>query len=403
MRNIFITLIFFPLFLGLAYAEESLESELKQLRKIGAVTGSAVGIAAAPGDFFKLSKIFIQKGKEEDFLKLTSDANPVVRAMGLLCLAQHKKSISTLKEHLTDKGLIHYCAGGCTVWTITVGNFVRKLLNDANHLEYRMPHTPVLSENELIGLDIEILAKDSTTTFHDEAARSLSNVFKEKKTALTLLGLRKYVPDLETYEIIKAIGRLGVSSKQREFLISCVQNKNLDEASRLAAASALTRDSDERLLNVIERERAYLNSVEGGNWGDRLLQTLQNRISHENVMRVVRAKHTRREIGKVDDTVIRALSNSHPLALPDLTNDVYLRLRPPEDICSVAGNSLVEMSKNLERLNQPWNTYSDTAYALGFIITTRKGNLTFDRVFTQARRLELEKNIQNAIKNHFEE
>lgn len=66
------------------------------------------------------------------------------------------------------------------------------------------------------------------------------------------------------------------------------------------------------------------------------------------------------------------------------------------------GDSIVEMSKNLEKFDQPRNTYSDTVYALSFVMTVRKGNLLFDRIFTLARRSEIEKNVQKALENHFE-
>lgn len=396
IKYIFITLITCCLLGDFASAGESLEAEINKLKTIDHVTGNAVYMSGTPGDFFILSKVFIQKGTEKDFLKMAEDENPVVRCMGLLCLAQNKQSLNVLKEHIADRDIVHYCPGGCMVGRITVGGFVRELFNNANHLEYRAPKLPLLSKEELIGLDIEILSKDSTTSFHSNSERAILNAWIKEKTPISL-------PKLEVHQIIKAIGRLEVSPERRQFLASYIKDETLDDISRLAAASALTRDASETALSIIQGQRIYLNSIGQENWGDRFIETLRKRMSHEKLMKVVRAKHPRTEIGEVDDIVIKALSNSHPLALPDLTNDTYLRLKPSDVISKIAWNSLVEMSKNLEEFNQPWNTYSDTAYILDYMMIVREGDLTFDRVFTEERRRELEKNIKEAINNHFEQ
>ena len=126
IKIILIGLIICHVFLGLTYGGESLESEIEQLRKIERVTGSAVGIGGL-GEFFELSKVFLRKGKEEDYLNLTEDENPVVRSMGILCLAKHTKSANKLKKHITDSGIIYYFPGGCIGTRITVGKFVRNL------------------------------------------------------------------------------------------------------------------------------------------------------------------------------------------------------------------------------------------------------------------------------------
>jgi len=52
-------------------------------------------------EFFRLSKEFLRDGTERDFKRFLSDRNPVVRAMGLLCLAQtdFDKHFLTLLSH----------------------------------------------------------------------------------------------------------------------------------------------------------------------------------------------------------------------------------------------------------------------------------------------------------------
>ncbi|MBN2181769.1 MAG: hypothetical protein JW715_07625 [Sedimentisphaerales bacterium] len=69
----------------------------------------------------------------------------------------------------------------------------------------------------------------------------------------------------------------------------------------------------------------------------------------------------------------------------------------------ILGGILDIMSKRLEEFNQPWNTYSGSVFELDFVMRVYRGNLTFDSIFTEARRTELEKNIIEAINNHFEQ
>ena len=419
MRNSLIVIITCCFLTGATYADESLDADIQQLRKIELVDGATVGISPQSGRFYLLIKNFLQKGTEEDFIKLTNDENSVVRCMGLLCLGINKKSINILREHLTDRDAIAYCPLGDVIEGNTVGGFVWELLHNVNLLNLAEP-SPVLSEDQLIGLDIEVLSKDSTISFHiitasicfpnipvttyfpSASAMILPDFVNEKEVVLTLPELKKYAPELETYKIIKGIGRLGDSNEKRKFLFNCVREESLDYMSKLAAASALTRDANETTLAFIESQRSQLNSLTDSNWGDRFLETIKLRISHEKYMEVVRERSWLRK-ESLDTTVAKALSNSHPMAFPDLVDDQYLILVPLHNqVSNIVGDSLVEMSKNLEKYNQPWNTYSDTVYALDFVKNFKNGPL-FREVFTPERYSEIEKNVKKAIENHFEE
>lgn len=404
IRTVVIRFIIYFFILGSTYPGETLKSEIEQLRTIDRIDGSVIGRGSGSGAFYELSKIFIQKGKEEEFLKLTEDENPIVQSMGLLCLAKNKQSISILKEHLSDQDIIEYQPLGCIVSRTTVGKFARNLMHNANHLEYNTASLPVLSKKELVGLDIGVLAKDSTSSVHDDSRKALSNAFAEWKTSLTLSELREYVPDLETYQIIKAIGRLELSPKYGRLLISTAKSKNFDDNSRLAAFSALTRSKSERLLNLFERERIYLDSIEGGNWCDHFLETFQNRIFYEKLIRPNPKEFKRLHTEEMRDEAIRAFSNSHPLTLPSLRDRYILGVALNDEVGRrIVKKWLFEMSHNLKKFNQPWNTYSDTPYVLRSIVESLKGVRDFKQIFTDAERLELETNIQDAIKNHFEE
>lgn len=417
-RNFLIVILTCCYLTGSTCANESLEDEIQQLRKIGLVDGAAVGASPRPGNFYSLIKDFLKKGTEDDFIKLTEDENPIVKSMGLLCLAINKKSINILREHLTDRDKIDYCPLGDIIEGNTVGGFVWELLHNVNLLNLAEPR-PVLPEDQLIGLDIEVLSKDSTISFHiitastcfpnipvttyfpSSSAMVLPDFVNEKEVALKLPELKKYAPQLETYQIIKAIGRLGDSNEKREFLFACVRDESLDYVSRLAAASALTRDANETTLAFIESQISQLNSLTDGNWGDQFLETIKLRISHEKYMEVVRERSWLRK-ENLDIAVSKALSNSHPMAFPDLVDDIYLILVPLHNqVCNIVGDSLVEMSRNLEKFNQPWNTYSDIAYALDFV-KEFKNNSLFRDVFTPVRYSEIEKNVKKAIANHFE-
>jgi hypothetical protein len=399
MRNRLIGLMICDLFVGAIHAGESFQAEIEQLKTIHDVTGRAVYFEGGPGAFFKLSKIFLERGKEEDFLKLTTDESPVVRSMGLLCLAQNGMCVQTLKEHLSDNGIVGHFPLGCVGTRITVGSFVRKLLHDPSHLGHLGSHHPLLSENGLIGLDIEILAKDSTTSFHHDAREALSEALAKKKLSLTLPDLKARVPNLETYQVVKAVGRLGISPTTGTFLLSCVRNKNLDADSRLAAASALTRSKSERIVSMIERQTAYLDNPEGRRSRDHLLEAAQNRASHEKLMTAIRTERTTQGPEGIKDKVIAAFSNSHPLMLQDLGEGLPLA-HSDEDVRAAFRKSLIDMAKNLEQFNQTWNTYSDAAYWLLFEVNAWKER--FEGVFTQTDLSELEKNIQKAVENHLE-
>jgi hypothetical protein len=97
-------------------------------------------------EFYQLSKVFMTRRKAEDFQRMLDDKNPIVRAMGLLCLAQLdvEKYRATLLSHTTDEEYV-YLNQGCLVSTITVGEFVTKLLknpyflNDPNFLMEKRP------------------------------------------------------------------------------------------------------------------------------------------------------------------------------------------------------------------------------------------------------------------------
>jgi hypothetical protein len=87
-------------------------------------------------EFYKLSKDFVGRRSFEELRRMTNDKNPVVRAMGLLCLAQSipAEDRVILWAHVSDKETIYFHQG-CGFSMITVGDFTKELIRNPYFLE----------------------------------------------------------------------------------------------------------------------------------------------------------------------------------------------------------------------------------------------------------------------------
>jgi len=87
-------------------------------------------------EFYKLSKELMKSHDSSDFRRMVNQRNPIVRAMGLLCLAQTDKDqyFLLLLSHWKDTERV-YLHQGCIVSRITVGEFVQRLFLDAHFLD----------------------------------------------------------------------------------------------------------------------------------------------------------------------------------------------------------------------------------------------------------------------------
>src|SRR6266850_1398453 len=75
--------------LGQGMKFESLNGlPISKLRSINVLSDYELVGWSGKHEFFELSKEFLWAGTERDFMRFLSDRNPVVKAMGLLCLAQ---------------------------------------------------------------------------------------------------------------------------------------------------------------------------------------------------------------------------------------------------------------------------------------------------------------------------
>ena len=106
-----------------------------KLRAIKVLSNHDRGFGGS-NDFYVLSKEFLEHRTVKDFKRMSSDFNPIVRAMGLLCLAQTdaEEHYLTLALHADGKEEV-YLHKGCIVSKITIGEFARRLLNNPHFLD----------------------------------------------------------------------------------------------------------------------------------------------------------------------------------------------------------------------------------------------------------------------------
>lgn len=108
-----------------------------QLDHLGAVSGSAVGFAARPGAFYTISLILSEPFEEDQFLEMTQNDSPVVRAMGLICLARHDRTRyeKTIQSFYSDRTEVPYMPMGCIIGRETLGKLARSILEDPDALD----------------------------------------------------------------------------------------------------------------------------------------------------------------------------------------------------------------------------------------------------------------------------
>ncbi len=88
---------------------------------------------SGPGEFFKLSEELLRYGSARDFERLAEDESPVVRVMGLVCLAQvdPARYAAVLPLRLGDRATVSV-ARDCVLYETTVGELALRLLTEPN-------------------------------------------------------------------------------------------------------------------------------------------------------------------------------------------------------------------------------------------------------------------------------
>jgi hypothetical protein len=104
---------------------------VEKLRSVEVVGGSATGFTLAPGEFFKLSQEFLENGTTEDFKGLLADKNPVVRVMGLVCLAQTDRAAyaEIARAQRRDRAEVAYMIG-CVIRHAAVAQIADRLVEN---------------------------------------------------------------------------------------------------------------------------------------------------------------------------------------------------------------------------------------------------------------------------------
>ncbi|HEY0321856.1 MAG TPA: hypothetical protein VGC66_12920 [Pyrinomonadaceae bacterium] len=124
-------------FAVVVHAQESeppfmLRAAFSRLKALDSVTSSSVGFAAMPGKFFLLSQDFMKYGSVPFFKELLKNEKPVVRVMGLVCLAQTlstEEYAEILEAHKADCEEVRYTRG-CIGGRATVGQIAQWLKDD---------------------------------------------------------------------------------------------------------------------------------------------------------------------------------------------------------------------------------------------------------------------------------
>ena len=109
-----------------------------ELRKVKTVASTHTGVAGVPSLFGEVSLELLKYGTEEDFFSLLEDKSPVMRSMGLYCLAQKdvKKHADVIKRFVEDKERISLVVGCEVNENATVGEVARLLLGNPRNMNY---------------------------------------------------------------------------------------------------------------------------------------------------------------------------------------------------------------------------------------------------------------------------
>jgi hypothetical protein len=365
---------------------------IEELGALRAITGQRVGSSAEPGPFFVLSQKFMDAGRASDFEAMVRYPEPIVRAMGLWGLAQqsNERATATILGHVRDPAPIDYNPIGCVVDRVPLGIFARHLLTDAHCLgtlgadsmDATAPKpsgpVPLLNEEQLWAIDLEIVATDGLAGGPFPSARRLSEAIQAGRLipSLTQLAALSKYRDLALWQAIKALGRLEqTGAPTREFLIGCVHERGLDPLARLAAASALTRFADVTTITALEQERAFLDHAVLEPLAARLQHEARLRLEYERLMQPFREAVLISEIEPLADRVITASHGDHPFVLADPINSTSFG-KYATQVCLARADAILQIAGRLTEFSQPWNTYSDTAQRLFGMLES--GNAALD-------------------------
>jgi len=325
-------------------ADDPLAAAHAKLAKLDMVTGEAWGFANSPGEFFTLASVFIEKGEEADCRKMLTGKNPIVRAMGVYCLARSKEeaALPDLKARLGDSGAFDLVPNGCTVERATVGTLAFCLILDRNYLHLKAERRPLLKDPALTDLCVEVLLRDECVDIRMYPASARSETWRAFSGLAQkgLAGLRKALPKRSVAEIAKAVGRLPPDEASRSLLSGIASSFSEKRSARLAAASGLTRDADPIVRLILEQQQGRLNAKDPAKPGTRFVVEA----------RMLRAKTW-------------TAGKAHPVHLPRIQArlNIWMAVPEPGDRKKLIGE-LKTLADDLGRHTNPWDTWSDAPY-----------------------------------------
>jgi len=105
--------------------------------------GGFAGLGLAPTRFLKLSVIFAVYGDTDLYVRLLSDKNPVVRAMGLTCLSQadHGRYEQIFPKYKNDAEKLYISIDSCQPSESSVGELARSLYLDPHYLGHKLDYS----------------------------------------------------------------------------------------------------------------------------------------------------------------------------------------------------------------------------------------------------------------------
>lgn len=113
-----------------------------ELKGLTMIDGPAVGYAGIPGRFFLLYPYCVTYGDEETLTDFMKDENPIVAAMGALCLLdkypQRREEIM-MRMKFDDRS-VEVMPGGCLSTTMTLKAFFAKKEADLDFIVPRRFH-----------------------------------------------------------------------------------------------------------------------------------------------------------------------------------------------------------------------------------------------------------------------
>jgi hypothetical protein len=328
---------------------EDLPGILAELRDRNSVSGHSGGgyPSPEPSRFWQLLDRGAEVAKPEELERLLSDDHPVVRAFALSVLvrARGEKAVPSLLRCLGDSGPFFYSPFGCITIRGTVGRLAYDLLEDRLVLDEHPEERPVplLPPERRIALDLDLLSRDDAVTVRGRIReRWLGDEddwewyhTDRPRPPLRFPELRKAGGGLPDWRLVKAVGRLGPHPDVRAFLTGVLRDGALDRDARFAAASALTRDLDDR--------------------SEAALEEVGSRLPASDPLRAVVAA-CREERETVRQAGSAPLESSHAAAAPLLDRRLFRGELGEQRDAAVAALARIA-AKLMPR--EPWDTWRD--------------------------------------------